>query len=211
MDKNTFLDETSNPKIGKDNVYAYTKKLAEEEIQKYVQKGLNVSIANIATVYGQGDRKLNSGTVIKSVYERKMKLIPPGGTSFVSVDDLVEGLVLLAQKGKPGERYIFCTENMEYKALIQRIAKTLKLKETSFVLPRFSYYPALLAAKGLEWLPSTSKGKVTLMTQQILKESYGYKYFSSKKATAELGWKPLQSLEEAVKRAYDYYKEHHLI
>ena len=103
------------------------------------------------------------------------------------------------------------SENMEYKALIQRIAKTLKLKETSFVLPRFSYYPALLAAKGLEWLPSTSKGKVTLMTQQILKESYGYKYFSSKKATAELGWKPLQSLEEAVKRAYGYYKEHHLI
>ena len=211
MDKNTFLDETSNPKIGKDNVYAYTKKLAEEEIQKYVQKGLNVSIANTATVYGQGDRKLNSGTVIKSVYEGKMKLIPPGGTSFVSVDDLVEGLVLLAQKGKPGERYIFCTENMEYKALIQRIAKTLKLKETSFVLPRFSYYPALLVAKGIESFSSLGKSKINLTTTQILKETYGYKYFSSKKAKEELEWRPVQSFEEAVKKAFNYYKENLLI
>ena len=38
MDKNTILDETSNPKIERDNVYAYTKKLAEEEVQKYVKR-----------------------------------------------------------------------------------------------------------------------------------------------------------------------------
>jgi len=210
-DKNTILDETANPTIEKDNVYAYTKKLAEDEVQKYVQKGLNVSIANIATVYGQGDKKLNSGSVIKSVYEGKMKIVPPGGTSFVSVDDLVDGLILLADKGKPGERYIFCTENMEYKSLVQRIARTLNVKGPEHTLPRISYYPALCAVKGMELLSGLAKKDINLMTPQILKESFGYKYFGSAKAQNELGWKPQQTFEEAVKKAFNYYKENHLI
>jgi nucleoside-diphosphate-sugar epimerase len=210
-DKNVILDETANPQIEKNNVYAYTKKLAEDEVQKYVQKGLDVSIANIATVYGQGDRKLNSGSVIKSVYEGKMNLVPPGGTSFVSVDDLVNGLILLAEKGKPGERYIFCTENMEYKTLVQRIARTLGVKEPKNTLPRISYYPALCAVKGMELLSGLMKKEVNLMTPQILKESFGYKYFNSAKAKNELGWKPLQTFEEAVEKAFNYYKENNLI
>ena len=210
-DKNIVLDETANPSIEKDNVYAYTKKLAEDEVQKYVQKGLNVSIANIATVYGQGDRKLNSGSIIKSVYKGKMNLVPPGGTSFVSVDDLVNGLILLAEKGKPGERYIFCTENMEYKALIQRIARTLKVKEPKYTLPRVSYYPALCAVKSMELLSNLTKKEINLMTPQILKETFGYKYFNSAKTQNELGWKPNQTFEETVEKAFNYYKENHLI
>lgn len=210
-DKNIFLDETASPEINPDNVYAYTKKLAEEEVQKYVQKGLDISIANIATVYGQGDRNLNSGTIIKSIYEGKMKFIPPGGTSFVSIDDLVKGLLLIAQKGRPGERYIFCTENMEYKMLAQRIAKILQVKAPCLTLPGISYYPALLASKGIELFSNLKEGRLNLMTAQILKESYGFKYYSSKKAGDELGWKPLQSFEEAVEKAFDYYKENQLI
>jgi dihydroflavonol-4-reductase len=210
-DKNKILDENEYPEIKENNVYAFTKRLAEEEVRKYVRKGLDASIANIATVYGQGDRKLNSGAIIKSVYEGKMKLVPPGGTSFVSVDDLVEGLMLLSEKGKPGERYIFCTENMEYKTLVRRIARTLGVKEPKYTLPGFSYYPALLAVKGLEVFSGLTKNKVNLMTAQILKETYGYKYFSSEKAKKELEWKPLQSFEEAVKKAFNYYKKDRLI
>lgn len=211
MDKNTILDETSNPKIERDNVYAYTKKLAEEEVQKYVKKGLNVSIANIATVYGQGDRNLNSGTIIKSIYEGKIKLIPPGGTSFVSVDDLVEGLILLAQKGRLGERYIFCTENIKYNDLFRRIAKVLEVKAPSFVLPKLTYYPILLTLKCIEPFLHFSKNKVNLMTTQIIKESFGYKYYSSKKAIEELGWRPLQCFEETVEEALNYYRENQLV
>jgi dihydroflavonol-4-reductase len=210
-DKNRIIDEKASPEIKEDNVYAYSKKLAEEEVQKYVRKGLDVSIANIATVYGHGDQKLNSGTIIKSVYEGRLKLVPPGGTSFVSVDDLLDGLILLSEKGKPGERYIFCSENMEYKTLIGRIADTLGIEKPKYTLPAFTFYPALLAVKGIELLSRVTKSGVNLITTQILKETYGYKYFSSKKAQEKLGWRPSQSLEEAVSKAFHYYKEHQLI
>ena len=211
VDKDRIVDETSDQEINEDNVYAYTKKLAELEVQKYVKKGLNVSIANIATVYGQGDWKLNSGSIIKSVYNGKMRFVPPGGTSFVAVDDLVDGLLLLAQKGRPGERYIFCSENMEYKELVARIANVLGAKPPLYTLPRFSYYPILLLVKSSELLAGFKKKAINLMTTQILKESFAYKYFNSDKAMKELGWQPGVSLEDSVKNAYAFYKDEKLL
>lgn len=207
--KNKLIDETANPTIHSDNVYAFTKKLAEEEVQKYVtQKGLDISIANIATVYGQGDRKLNSGAIIKAIFEKKLKFIPPGGTSFVSIDDLVDGLILLSEYGRPGERYIFCTGNIEYKELIQKIAETIGVNSPKIKLPIFFYYPAVLIVKILELIKRENN---FLISSQILKEAFGYKYFNSRKARMELGWQPCIEFSDAVKKAFDFYREHGLI
>lgn len=210
-DENTVLDEIANPAIDRNNVYAYTKKLSEEEVKKVGQKGLNVSIANVATVYGQGDRKLNSGAIIKAIYTKKMKFFPPGGTSFVSVDDLVDGLILLAQKGRGGERYIFSSENMPYRELTQRIARVLNVQGPRYSLPRFTFYPALWGIKVMGWLPGFRHREISLMTPQILRESYGYKFFTSEKARKELNWNPQQNFEEAVGQAFNYYQKNHLI
>jgi dihydroflavonol-4-reductase len=206
-----ILDETAAPAIDEGNVYAYTKRMAEEKVQEHVRKGLDVSIANIATVYGPGDRKLNSGSIIKLVYEGKMRFIPPGGTSFVSVEDVVDGLLLLAQHGRPGERYILCTENMEYRQLVQRISRTLQVKEPSLMLPSLTYYPAILAARVLIMLASSGGDRINLVTPQIVKETFGHKYFSSEKARRELGWHPSVPFEEAVRSAFEYYKREGLL
>lgn len=210
-DRDTIIDETADPKITEDNAYAYTKKLAEDAVRSYAAKGLDVSIANIATVYGRGDRKLNSGSIINSIYSGKLKVIPPGGTSYVAVDDLIEGLILVAEKGRPGERYIFSSQNLTYRELIERIARVVGVAAPTMALPASSYYPALLAANIMEFCTRLSNNTVNLVTSQLLKEAYGYKYYCSDKARKELGWKPVQTLEEAVDKAFRYYKAHSLI
>lgn len=210
-DRNIVLDETANPEIQQNNTYTYTKKLAEEEVQKYVQKGLNVSIANIATVYGQGDRKLNSGAIIRAIYENKIKFAPPGGTSYVNIDDLVDGLLLLAEKGKAGERYIFCNENLTFLELFNRIAKVLGRKEIKFKIPRWTYIPIIASTYILDKIIGQNGDKINLVTPQIIKESYNFKYYSSKKANDKLDWKPQKSLEEAVIKAIDFYKSKGII
>lgn len=203
----TIINENANQIISKDNVYAYTKKLAEEEALNYAAKGLDVSIANIATVYGPGDLKLNSGTIIKSIFEGKMLFVPPGGTSFVGIDDLIEGLILLSKHGRLGERYIFCTENMSYDILVSRIASVLGVTGPKLKLPRLSYYPAILAGKVFELFSGSNDSKVNLITSRIVKETFGYKYYNPRKAIEELGWKPIQTLEEAVAKAFLYYRD----
>ncbi|MDP2939643.1 MAG: NAD-dependent epimerase/dehydratase family protein [Candidatus Omnitrophota bacterium] len=209
-DENQIIDETAKPKIPKSNVYAYTKMKAEEVVQEYVKKGANISIANIATVYGAGDRRLNSGSIIKAIYENKIKFAPPGGTSYVTVNDLIDGLILLAQKGRPGERYIFCNENLTFFELFNRIATVLGKGGIKFILPRWTYLPANVAAFLKDKLTFRKRG-FNLITPQIIKESYNYKYYSSQKARESLGWSPKETLEEAVTEAFKYYLKEGLI
>jgi len=210
-ESNRLIDESSKPDISKDNVYAYTKRLSEEIALEYAQKGLDISIANIATVYGAGDKKMNSGTIIKLIYEGKIKIAPSGGTSYVSVNNLVDGLILLSQKGKSAERYIFCTENLIYKDLFQRIANVLGVKKTFYRIPNCFKQPAIFFANIAELILPKSKDGVNLISGQIIKETFGYKYFNSQKAKKELGWNPKETLEDAVKEAFQYYKSQGLL
>lgn len=209
--KTQIIDEGSTYKVPKDSVYAYTKKLAEEEVKRFCQMGLRATITNPCTVYGQGDKTLNSGFLIKSIYHNSLKVAPPGGTSFISVNDVIEGLILLIEKGRNGERYIFAAENLEYIDLFNKIAEVLKVKKVKYKLPNFLYYPAVSSAKGLEMLFNIFNKRPTLLTSQIIKETFGYKYFSSKKARQELGWQPRVEIGDAVKKAFEFYQKEGLI
>ncbi len=209
--KDVIIDEGAAPAIDRDNVYAYTKKLAEEEVLFYTQKGLDISIANIATVYGPGDTRLNSGAIIKKIHNGGMLFAPPGGTSFVGTDDLVNGLILMSKHGRPGERYILCAENMSYDILCRRISKTLGVKGPLFILPHSLYLPAVLAGRVLELLAGSSESRVNLITGRIIREMFKYKYYSHAKAANELGWRPEQTLEDAVAKAFGFYKSRGLI
>lgn len=210
-DPNIAIDEKSKFCLSKRNPYSYTKKISEDIVREYVSKGLDVSIANIATVYGSGDRKMNSGSAISSIYRDKVKFSPPGGTSYVSMKDLIEGLLLLADKGKKGENYIFCSGNVTFFDLFNRIAATLKRKPIRFVLPKWSFLPVAAAFSVRDILTRGNDSKLNLLTAQIIKETYFYKYYSSNKAKAELGWRPEVSLEEAVKEALNFYIEEGLL
>jgi len=202
------LDETVSPVIGRKHVYAYSKQAAESVVHDFVRKGLHATIANVATVYGPGDRKMNSGSVIRSIYRGKMKWVPPGGTSYVSVHDLVEGLLLLARKGEPGERYIFCSENLAYGDLAKRIASTLGVQTQFKTVPVWSYGAAQLGVAGLSvWEKLRNPGGVRLISPALLREAFGYKYFSSEKVRQELGWHPTEPLEAAVEKAFAFYRQ----
>jgi len=209
--RDEMIDETASPALKKNNVYGYTKMKAEEAVQKFVQKGLNVSIATITTVYGHGDHHLNSGSTIKALHNGSLKLIPPGGTSFVALTDLVLGLELLAERGRPGERYILCNENMEYLDLIQRIARAIDVTPPTFRLPSRTLPIAICTSYLIDLLSRARRGSVNLMTPQIIREAYGYKYYNPAKAKSELNWEPNQQFEDVVREAFAYYKKTGLI
>ncbi|MBF0219411.1 MAG: NAD-dependent epimerase/dehydratase family protein [Gammaproteobacteria bacterium] len=207
-----LLDESAAPLIARENGYAYSKWAAEQEILTLTEQGLNAVIANISTVYGAGDRQMNSGSIIRSL-RQGMRLIPPGGSSYIGIKDLLAGLLALAQNGRRGERYILNSENLTYADLTRRIAVVVKAAPPSFVLPRVARRPAIAAAWSLERLQRLrgATGGVNLVTPQIIRESFGYKYFSAAKAQRELGWQPQQSLESAVAEAMAFYLKEGLL
>jgi len=190
--------------------YMYTKHLAEVEVIKAFRKGLNVTIVNPCTIFGQGDKKLNTGAVIKNIKEGKLLAAPPGGTAVVSVDDVVNGILLAMKYGKSGERYILSNENISYKELFNIIAKELKVKKINIQLPHFSYYLLLSVFCIIERL-AIFLHKGCKITSEVISISFKYRYFSSQKARKELNWKPSVPIREAIGKAIDFYKKERLL
>lgn len=212
--KNILLDENSSDSYMDNNdVYAQTKKLAEAEVLEACKKGLNAVIVNPATVYGQGDKSLNSGSgsIIKDIYYNRVKMAPPGGTSVVSIDDVVEGHLLAMEKGKSGERYILSNKNLEYIDLFNMIATVVEAKKIKIKIPYIFHYPAFLSALLLEKSLNLFNKRSWLLTPQIVSSTFRFKYFKSIKARTELGWTPAVDFKTAVKKAFDYYKSEKLI
>jgi nucleoside-diphosphate-sugar epimerase len=99
--------------------YESSKFMAEEKVQQYVRRGLNVSIVHPVRVYGPG-RWTESNVIsmmIKSYIEGNWHVIPGDGNAlgcFSYIDDVVDGHILAMENGKPGEKYILGGVNMNF-------------------------------------------------------------------------------------------------
>lgn len=109
------------------NVYATSKHLAEMEVWRGGQEGLEVVIVNPGVVLGPGFWKQGSGLFFKRVADG-MKLAPPGSTGFVGVRDVVAAMRELEATGCFGERFILVGAHMEFIELLRRIAGLLETR-----------------------------------------------------------------------------------
>ncbi|MBS3124153.1 NAD-dependent epimerase/dehydratase family protein [Candidatus Woesearchaeota archaeon] len=211
-DKNSPLSEHSefNLKKYRKIMYMYSKYLCIEECEKYAKDGLNVSMVSPTTFIGQGDIAMHMGKVIKKIKEGKMIFAPPGGNSFISVDDIVEAHQLVMEKGKSGENYIFSDENLTYLQTFNIIAQTIKSKEIKITIP-LAVLPITKAI--LLTIERTMQlfEKRTPLPAAALDFSFKYRYFDSSKARNELCWKPKVTFKEAVKKAVEFYEDSGLL
>ena len=91
-------------------MYMYSKHLGIKLCKKFAREGLNVSMVSPTTIYGQGDITMHIGKVVKKIKEGKLKRAPPGGNAVMSVDDAIDAHLLVMEKGRSGENYIFANE-----------------------------------------------------------------------------------------------------
>lgn len=208
-DRKTFNEDVPLI-VKKENVYAYTKYLAEREVEKAWENGLNASIVRPTTVYGQGDINLNSGSLIKSIYQNKVKFAPPGGANVISVDDIVNGLMLTMENGKKCKKYILGGYNYEFIKIFNMIAEVVGSNKIRLVIPKMLYYPAYEAAALLETFSYLQKKK-PLMSSEIIKDSFCYKFYDNKKTKKELKWNLFVDFKTAVSKAFKFYKEQGLM
>ncbi|NIM89946.1 MAG: NAD-dependent epimerase/dehydratase family protein [Candidatus Aminicenantes bacterium] len=186
--------------------YMYSKKLAEDEVLKAHQEGLNVCLVNPTSIMGAGDEKMNSGALFKNIKDNRLKAATPGGNSIVAVSDVVEGLMLAMEKGRSGRRYILNSQNIEYIDLFNIIAKVINSNKIKRKIPKIAYFPLVFVAMLLEKIDKKAK-----LTPEVLFFSFRFRYFDSSRAKKELGWIPEQDLEVTVREAADYYKKRGMI
>ncbi len=181
--------------------YGFAKHLAEQEVREAVAAGLDCVIVNPTAIFGPRDLNVIGGSLIMELVAGRVPAIPVGGMNSVHVDDVAEGHVAAAERGKPGERYILGGVNLTHAETIAVVADELKLRP-----PRFTCPPALI--EPLAILADAVSPVLNLPANgDLLRLSRYYMYFDSSKAKAELGLGEPRPFRQAIREAIDWYRE----
>ena len=183
--------------------YKRSKFEAEEVVRDLAQgRGLPVVIANPSTPVGPGDIKPTpTGRMILEAARGQMPAFVDTGLNIVHVDDVAEGHLAAAEKGRIGERYILGGENMSLAAILTEVAELSGKKPPLMRLPIAAVVPIAIAAESV----ARFTGKEPFVTLDGLRMARKKMYFSSAKAIAELGYRA-RPAREALAEAIEWFR-----
>jgi dihydroflavonol-4-reductase len=201
LDEEALLDCT----LASHNPYLASK-LATEEAARMASLDQPVVIVNPSTIYGEGDRSLNSGTLIQKVSKAILLPVPPGGSNVIDVEDVVSGILAAGEFGISGRRYILSHHNLRFSEILSTVAQVTGNKPKLIPVPRACRIPLM----GTAWMLAQVTGG-RFLTPQVIGDMFNYKFYSNARAQQELGWIPQKSFQSSVEHAWDYYLKKGLI
>ncbi|MQA99957.1 MAG: NAD-dependent epimerase/dehydratase family protein [Actinobacteria bacterium] len=166
--------------------YDETKYYAHEIAKQRMAEGAPILIAQPGGAYGPGDHS-SLGNVIEQTRKGRMKALtfPEMGFNFGHVDDIVQGLLLINDKGRVGETYILGGELSTARELIGKVAALSGRKPPRITIPG----PILKMAIPLG--PLVGKFFGTPNLREAIRSVDGVTYWAThEKASRELGYSP---------------------
>jgi dihydroflavonol-4-reductase len=156
-----------------------------------------VLIAQPGAVYGPGDTSQLGDQIRRAMQGRLPYLsFPTLGVNAVHVDDVAEGLLLVLDRGRPGEAYVLGGELTTMEALIATAARVAGKRPPRFTMP--TAVVRALAPLG----PLLRRFGLPPNLRETIAASDGVTYWATDaKARAELGYGP-RGLEEGLLDLY---------
>ena len=182
--------------------YKRSKWLAEEEVRNAAKNGAPIIIAMPTTPVGPWDWKPTpTGKIIVDFLNGKLPGYVDTGLNFVGVEECAAGHLLVADKGKSGERYLLGAENLTLKQVLDILAKITGLPAPAM---KISHGMALTAAYA-----NTIFSRLTFREPQIpiegVKIAQHKMFVDCSRAQRELGFRP-GSVAAALERAVRWYE-----
>ncbi len=180
--------------------YKRSKVVAERLVERMVvEEGLPAVIVNPSTPIGPRDVKPTpTGRIVVEAACGRMPAFVDSGLNLVHVDDVAEGHILAAEKGRIGERYVLGGQDVSLAAMLGEIARIVGRKPPRVRLPVAPLFPLAIAAE----LVGRLTGAEPFLTVDALRMSRHHMFYSSAKAEGELGYRArpyAQALEDAVR------------
>jgi len=183
--------------------YINTKHYAENEAIRIYKKGLPLVIVNPSVVVGPGDIYLASCGFVVMYYKRRYPGYIDGGINLVSVEDVAEGHLLAAEKGRPGERYVLANENYSIKELFNLLEKVTGISSPKLKIP---YVLALAGGYMFERLLRLPFSSFVLLDTDSVKATSLKWYFDSSKSVRELGF-PQSPIDKTIESTVEWFKD----
>lgn len=189
--------------------YKRSKWMAEQEVREAAKQGLPAIIAMPTTPVGPWDWKPTpTGKIILDFLNGKMPGYVETGLNFVGVEECAAGHLLVAEKGKVGERYLLGAENLRLKELLDALAKITGLSAPGIKIP----HGLALGVAYMDTAFSRLLGKEPGIPVEGVKIARHKMFVDCSRAKRELGFVPgpvAAALERAVRwyQANGYVKE----
>ncbi len=185
--------------------YFRTKWLAEQEVRKGIEQGLDAVILNPSNIIGPYDYN-NWSQVFTLIQNGKLPGVGSGMSSFCHVREVAKAHIAAFEKGQSGANYIFAGTDATYREMAQIIAQLLGHEKFPKTLPDFvlqlvgklSLWRSYLTRKE----PDITPEKVALFTNRCLARS--------EKAEKELNYKSVP-LELMLEDCYHWMKKEGLL
>ncbi len=139
--------------------YEASKMEAEKVAAELVSRGLPLVIVNPGRVFGPGHlNEGNSVSLLIDMYDRGQVPFLLGGDrnvgNWVLVDDVVRGLILAMERGRPGEKYLLGGENASLKALFRLVDEVSSKRHFQITIrrPAAMTYAWLLKQRRNGWV-----------------------------------------------------------
>lgn len=182
--------------------YIESRRAAEKLVFSYVaDRGLPAVVVNVSNPYGPPDWQPRQGMFVQLAALGKLPFYVRGvGAEVVGIDDVAEALLLAAQRGRIGERYIISDRYMTQRELVTIAAAAAGVRPPRLPIPMalVHVFARLSDAVGSLAHRDLPIGKQSARLMALTSPA------SHGKASRELGWFPTPT-EDFIRRAAETY------
>ena len=136
--------------------------------------------------------------LVQAVMSRKLRFTLPVGFGCLDVRDFASGVVLAAERGRSGQRYLLSGENVTTNQLLEQIASIAGVSAPRFTPPMW----LLRTLVGALEMVSRLRRKPAPVTREVLQIVGRYAWYDTTRAQTELGWssRPLRAtLDDTIR------------
>ena len=204
VDRPELPDESTHARVEEMvGHYKRSKWMAEQEVLSAAKEGFPAVIAMPTTPVGPGDWKPTpTGKIILDFLNGRMPGYVETGLNFVGVEDCAAGHLLVAEKGKAGERYLLGAENLTLKQLLDVLSRITGLSAPKLKIP----HGLALGVAFMNTAFSRLIGREPQIPIEGVKIARHMMFVNCDKARRELGFKP-GAVAAALERGVRWYTE----
>ncbi|ELY48943.1 NAD-dependent epimerase/dehydratase family protein [Natronolimnohabitans innermongolicus] len=182
--------------------YQASKADAEQLVDEYADTDGEAVTVHPTSIFGPGDEAFTV-QLLSMGLERTMPAYLPGGLSIVGVSDVVDGILLAAEKGENGEHYILGGENLTYRQAVSRISHALDGSPARIQVPALAIHAAGPVAEAASAVAGVRMFPFDRQMAQLATERM---FYTSAKAQAELGYE-YRPIEDHLPETVEWYRE----
>ncbi|MCS7027831.1 MAG: NAD-dependent epimerase/dehydratase family protein [Bacteroidia bacterium] len=120
--------------------YAKTKHLAELEVYRGIEEGLDAVMVLPSIIIGQGRDNHPFMRLFKRAIKKGIPWYHHGVTGYIGVDDVVQGMYIVMQQAPKGEKYILNSENLSFYHFLSLISEIFDTPKPKYKIPyRLTY------------------------------------------------------------------------